>query len=138
MENFQEIKLPNGFVVVPLPSIHRVPSHSYVIYEVSHHLKPNYRGLPGHEIAELRRNHVAMEDICRIPLVAFTGDTSIDIFDNPENADLLVAKTLIIECTFMGEKQSPEKALETGHIHLSQVFNKFFVFYLYFKFILNL
>ncbi len=48
----------------------------------------------------------------QIPEVAFTGDTSGELFEQPGNADLYRAKLLIVELTFLDESVTVEQVCE--------------------------
>jgi len=97
---------------------HRVRSQGYVLVEERKSLKPEYRGRPGRELGQLRAEGVQLEDVRELPLVAFTGDTRADIFDQ----GLLATKAsvLMVECTFLGDVSEVE-ALDKGHIHIDQL-----------------
>ena len=44
------------------------------------------------------------------PEVAFTGDTTADFITDPANAEVLKARLLIMECTFLDDEMSVEGA----------------------------
>ena len=48
------------------------------------------------------------------PEVAFTGDTTVDFITDPANEEVLRAKLLIMECTFLDDEMSPEDAKVSG------------------------
>ena len=45
-----------------------------------------------------------------VPEVAFTGDTTAEFITDPANAEVLKARLLIMECTFLDDFNTPEKA----------------------------
>ena len=45
-----------------------------------------------------------------MPEVAFTGDTTAEFITDPANAEVLKARLLIMECTFLDDFNTPEKA----------------------------
>eukprot|EP00123_Amoebidium_parasiticum_P020308 comp47213_c0_seq1/m.47591 comp47213_c0_seq1/g.47591 ORF comp47213_c0_seq1/g.47591 comp47213_c0_seq1/m.47591 type:complete len:369 (-) comp47213_c0_seq1:321-1427(-) len=55
------------------------------------------------------------------PLLAYTGDTTIEAVD--ENEVVRNAHTLFLECTYVGDEggSSEEKARKWGHIHLDEI-----------------
>lgn len=55
------------------------------------------------------------------PEIAFTGDTTADFILDPDNADVLQAKILVVESTFLDDSISVEHAREYGHTHLSEI-----------------
>jgi len=52
------------------------------------------------------------------PEIAFTGDTTSDFILDPDNADVLAAKILVVESTFLDDSIPVEHAREYGHTHL--------------------
>jgi ribonuclease Z len=56
-----------------------------------------------------------------VPEVAFTGDTSGELFERPGAEDIYRAKLLIVECTFVDESVTWEQARERGHIHVTDL-----------------
>ena len=87
-------------------------------------LKPEYNGLPGKEIAALRRKGIEVQAEYEAPLLAFLGDTSMEIFhDEATREQLLPAFPIIFcECTALSDSDlSPEDATERGHVHWSQL-----------------
>lgn len=101
-----------------LPTIHRVPSVGYVLVETRRKLKKEYLGLPGKEIAELKKT-VEITDNAEVPLFAYTGDTTIaGVLQHPM---FLNAEVLVTECTFIDDTVDEKTAEERGHIHLDQL-----------------
>ena len=45
-----------------------------------------------------------------VPEVAFTGDTTSEFITDPANAEVFKARLLIMECTFLDDVNTPEKA----------------------------
>jgi ribonuclease Z len=59
--------------VKPFPTVHRVASQGYIIYEYTKKLKPEFQGLPSHVIAQKVRDGEEINDIQEIPSIAYTG-----------------------------------------------------------------
>ncbi|KAL5987727.1 hypothetical protein ACLOJK_035479 [Asimina triloba] len=76
---------------------HVIPSQGYIIYSVRQKLKQEYLGLPGDEIKRLRLSNVEITYTVTSPEVAFTGDTMSDFIIDPENADVLRTRVLVME-----------------------------------------
>ena len=57
----------------PFPTVHRVASQGYIIYEYTKKLKPEFQGLPSHVIAQKVRDGEEINDIQEIPSIAYTG-----------------------------------------------------------------
>jgi ribonuclease Z len=114
------VQLRKGLVVKAFKTIHRIPSQGYVISDVRQKLKPEFEGVEGREIGRLRKSGVEVTSRLEVPLVAFTGDTKASVFDRCP-AEVLRAKVLITECTFMGEEQTPAFARKRGHVHMDEL-----------------
>ncbi|EFJ15953.1 hypothetical protein SELMODRAFT_117445 [Selaginella moellendorffii] len=116
----EEYDLGKGYIVKPFKTYHVIPSQGYIIYAVKNKLKPEYVGLPGDKIKSLRFSGVEVTNVTRSPEVAFTGDTTVDFIGDENNADVLRAKLLIMEATFINDSGTVEHAREYGHSHLSE------------------
>lgn len=84
-------------------------------------LKQEFLGLPGSEIKRLKLSDVEITNTVTVPEIAFTGDTMSDFILDPDNADVLKAKILVVESTFLDDSVSVEHAREYGHTHLFEV-----------------
>ncbi|KAG2657050.1 nuclear ribonuclease Z-like [Panicum virgatum] len=100
---------------------HVVPSQGYVMYKLKHKLKDEYAGLQGKELSSLRKSGVEITNTVSTPEIAFTGDTMSDFILDPDNADVLKAKILVVESTYIDDSKSIEDAREKGHTHLSEI-----------------
>lgn len=113
------------YEIRPFVTFHRVPSQGYLLYHRYKRLKPLYRHLRPKEIAVME-NQCREENIYEVswlPEVAFTGDTTFELFLNNPPADLLKVRVLILEATYL-ENVTPgivRKARERGHTHLSEI-----------------
>ena len=95
---------------------HTVPTLGYLVWERRRKLKPEYHGLRGDQIRDLR---MAGEDVAhevRIPRVAYLADTSPEGLDNCP--DLYRAQLLIVEMTFVAPSHRKDKIHKHGHMHL--------------------
>ena len=111
-----EIELSRELVMTVHPTTHTVPSVGYLIWERRNKLKPEFHHLSGTEIRDLRMQGVAISSEIRMPLVAYTGDTSPAGLHN--NPDMLRAQVLITEMTFVAPRHRKEKIHKHGHMHL--------------------
>ncbi|KAG0486811.1 hypothetical protein HPP92_008906 [Vanilla planifolia] len=93
----------------------------YIIYSVRHKLKQEYTTLSGNEIKNLRLSGVEVTYTVTSPEVAFTGDTKSDFVIDPENDDVLKARILVMESTFVNDAITIEHAREFGHTHLLEI-----------------
>jgi ribonuclease Z len=111
-----EIELSRELVVTVEPTRHTVPSVGYVVWERRRKLRPEYQGLSGEAIRDLRRAGTDVTAEHRIPLVAYVGDST------PEGLDLCPAmydaQVLISEMTFVAPRHRRDKIHKNGHMHL--------------------
>lgn len=121
MDIGEEFDLGKGFIVKAFKTYHVVPSQGYVIYSVKQKLKADYVGISGKEIQALKASGVQVTEAVRTPEAAFTGDTTLNFFLDEANEDILNAKLLIMESTFLDAYMSEENATEFGHMHLFQI-----------------
>ena len=113
-----KIPFRENLVAHVLPLDHRVPAVGYLVCETRDKLKSEFFGLPGTEIAQLRRNGVAVTNRVELPLIAYLGDThTVPIDAHPL---LKQCQVLICECTFLSPEHR-ERAEQTMHLHLDTV-----------------
>lgn len=122
MKPGDEIELRGDLRVRAIRTFHPVPSLAYVILRRVSKLRPEFRGLPGPEIAARRQAGEAItvhED--RLEL-AYATDTLVSVLDHAP--DLLRARVLIMECTFLDDRKTLEAARAGCHIHLDEVIER--------------
>jgi ribonuclease Z len=112
------IRLRNDLELRILPGRHRVPTVGYLFSEVRHKLLPELEGLTGAEIAERRGRGDTVTRREEIPLLAYPGDCSPDVFDAAP--ELFAARVLLIECSFVLPEDA-DRAREYAHIHLGDI-----------------
>ncbi|CAL9123992.1 unnamed protein product [Musa textilis] len=117
----EEFQLRNDLKVRAFKTYHVVPSQGYVIYSFKRKLKAEFCGLSGDEIKKLRVSGVEITDPITTPEIAFTGDTMSDFVIDPDNADVLKARILVMESTFVDNAMPVQHARDYGHIHLSEI-----------------
>ncbi|KAH9560492.1 hypothetical protein CY35_06G107600 [Sphagnum magellanicum] len=117
----EEFNMGKNVVVKAFKTYHVVPSQGYILYSVKEKLKPEYMGLPGDKIKSLKASGVMITETVKLPEVAFTGDTTSEFITDKANQDVLNAKLLIMESTFLDNYMSVEKAHEYGHTHFSEI-----------------
>ncbi|XP_033748085.1 tRNase Z TRZ1-like isoform X2 [Pecten maximus] len=117
------IKLPGPYHVVPFKTIHRVPSMGFLVYKTNTHIKEEFSTCSNTVLKqlELRGEQVYYQTVT--PELAYTGDTTFEVFSQPPIADLLKVKVLITECTYISTTKNVNEALtrERGHIHLHEI-----------------
>lgn len=121
LEVGEEYELRRDIKVRAFRTYHAIPSQGYVIYSVKQKLKQEFIGLPGSEIKRLKLSGVEITNMVSTPEIAFTGDTTSDFILDPDNADVLGAKILVVESTFLDDSISVEHAREYGHTHLFEI-----------------
>lgn len=114
----ETVLLSNNRFVRAFQTIHRIPSQGYCIGEIRKKLKPEYVGVEGRKLGELRRQGVCFADTVEVLQVAYTGDTVARVFD--QDIEALKAPVLITECTFLGDETLPD-VHRKGHIHLDEL-----------------
>jgi ribonuclease Z len=94
---------------------HGVPCIGYGFTEMRKKLKPEYVGLSGKEIGQLRKNDKNLDVNIEVeyPFFCFLGDTSKQIL---EDKTIEKYKNIMIECTFILDEEL-EQADKTMHIH---------------------
>lgn len=114
-----EIELSRETVVTVSATKHTVPSLGYVVWERRRKLKPEYQGLEGPQIRDLR---LAGEEVTletRTPRLAYLGDSAAAGLD--DCPAMYEAEVLIMEMTFVAPGHRPESIRKYGHIHLDDV-----------------
>ncbi|PWA55897.1 tRNAse Z1 [Artemisia annua] len=117
----EEFYLRKDLKVKAFKTYHVIPSQGYVVYSVKQKLKPEYVGLKGDEIKKLKFSGVEITNTTTSPEVAFTGDTTSDFIVDDDNTDVLKAKILIMESTYVEDTMTVENARDYGHTHLSEI-----------------
>ena len=113
------VKVGKRRIARPLKAFHPVPSQGYVILEVRNRLRPDLQAAGHDAIAAARAQGEQVTVPVEHPLVAFSGDTTIEFIEHNELARK--ADLLIMEVTFVDDRVSVESARKNGHIHLDEV-----------------
>ncbi|HEY2322278.1 MAG TPA: MBL fold metallo-hydrolase [Thermoanaerobaculia bacterium] len=99
-------------------STHRVPARGYEIIERRHHLRPEYAGLDGPQIAALRHEGRTIHDESEVSMLFYSGDTDAGIFES--SPALFTSEVLMLECSFIAEGHE-ERAVKYRHIHFNDI-----------------
>jgi ribonuclease Z len=114
-----EIELSRELAVAVSATKHTVPSLGYVVWERRRKLKPEYQGLTGDQIRDLRLAGTDVTNELRIPRLAYLGDSA------PEGLDgcpaMYEASVLIMELTFVSPSHRKERIHKFGHTHLDDL-----------------
>ncbi len=114
-----EVEISRELVVTASETRHTVPSLGYIVWERRRKLKPEYLGLSGDQIRDIRLTGVEVSHEIRLPAVAYTGDTSPPGLD--DCPDMYEAEVLITEMTFLAPNHRKEKIHKHGHMHMDDV-----------------
>ncbi|MGV2334370.1 MAG UNVERIFIED_CONTAM: hypothetical protein LVR18_09720 [Planctomycetaceae bacterium] len=104
------------------PTRHTVPSVGYIVYDVRKKLRPEFNGLSGEQIRDLRLQGTEVSAEFLSPLVCFTGDTSPHGLD--AHPDVYTSSILITEMTFFRPEHRREKIHKFGHMHLDDFLDR--------------
>jgi ribonuclease Z len=114
-----EVELSRELLVKAFPTRHTLPSLGFLVWERRKKLKPEYHGLSGEQIRDLRLSGVEVSAEIRIPKVAYLGDTAPQGLDGlPE---IYRAEILILEMTFVAPNERPSLIHKFGHTHLDDL-----------------
>lgn len=117
-----EIELSREHVVTVSATSHTVPSLGFVVWQRRRKLKPQYAGLPGEQIRDLRLGGTDVTTEVRMPRVAYLGDSA------PAGLDacpaMYEADVLIMELTFVAPSHRKDKIHKFGHMHLDDLLER--------------
>ncbi|KAF3437778.1 hypothetical protein FNV43_RR20534 [Rhamnella rubrinervis] len=119
----EELQIRRDLKVRAFKTYHVIPSQGYLVFSVKQKLKKEYIGLSGNEIKSLKSSGVEITYTVAEPQIAFTGDTTSDFIVDKSNIDVLRARILVMESTFIDDSVVVEHAREYGHTHLSEIMN---------------
>lgn len=122
VRNGSEIELSREHVVTAFATKHTVPSLGFLVWERRRKLKPEFQGLEGDRIRDLRLSGTEVSHEVRTPLVCYVGDSA------PAGLDayppLYEAQLLITEMTFFRPEHRREKIHKFGHTHLDDLIER--------------
>ena len=119
----EDVTIRRDLIVRPFTVNHPCRRHDrsvveglgFAAIEVRRKLKPEYEGLTGPQIVELKKKGVEVTRRIEIPLVTYCGDTGPGDFLDLEY--VCRAKVLLLECTFV-EADHFDRARAGGHMHI--------------------
>ncbi len=97
---------------------HSIPTVVYGFSQVKNKLNPLYMGLPGKEIAQLKKSGISVNIEITEKKFCYVLDTSIKIFE--DSPFLLEYPVVIVECTFLFDDELVQ-AIKKKHIHWNQL-----------------
>ncbi len=117
-----EIEMGREYVVTISETKHTIPSLGFVVWERRNKLKPEYQGLDGNAIRDLRLGGTAVSAETRTTVLAYLG------YSNPKGLDactaMMEAKILILEMTFVSPEHRKNKIHKFGHMHLDDLVDR--------------
>ncbi len=117
-----DVELRGDLRVRAVRTFQPVPSLAYILTRRVTKLRAEFRGLPGAEIAARRAAGEPMtEHEDRLEL-AYATDTLVSVLDH--SPDLLKARVLVMECTFLDTRKTLEAARAGCHVHLDEVIER--------------
>ena len=119
MVHGDEVALRGDLLVRAVRTFHPVPSLAYLLVRRVAKLKPALHGLTGPDIAARKQRGEVITDIEDRVELAYATDTLISVVDH--SPELLEARVLIMECTFLDERKSRDAARAGCHIHLDEI-----------------
>jgi ribonuclease Z len=117
------VKLKGNLEISPFKGHHRIPCYGYVLRSRRNKLLPEYVGVPGPELAKLKKEGVQITSEFVADEIAYTGDTSIEIFKT--SPFLLKSRVLIVECTGIDDLMDQDSVRKSGHIHIEHLADLF-------------
>ncbi|MFW6125023.1 MAG: MBL fold metallo-hydrolase, partial [Pirellulales bacterium] len=117
-----EVPLSRELVVTAHQTTHTVPSMGFVVWDRRQKLKPEYHGLPGERIRDLKFAGVEITTEQRVPRLAYLGDSAPEGLD--ANPAMYEAEVLITEVTFVAPRHRKEKIHKHGHLHLDDLIER--------------
>ena len=118
-------EIRRDFGVRAVQTHHGGPSLGFVLISIREKLKAEYAGIPGPELATMRRAGTEIQYRLEVPTIAFLGDTTAGNFFNRatdsvfEQPDVVNAQILVTELTFF-DADHRLKAKAGRHLHLDQ------------------
>lgn len=111
-------RLGRNHVVRAHQSTHRVPARGYEMIERRHHLRHEYAGLDGQQLAALRHDGRSIHEETEVSMLFYSGDTDAGIFESAPA--LFQAEVLMLECSFIAPGHE-ERAKRYRHIHFDDI-----------------
>jgi ribonuclease Z len=118
LEHGQEYEIRRNLFAFAFTTNHCNDCLGYTIIERRQKLKQEYLGLPGPEIAQLRKNGEQVTYTLNMPLVSYLGDTMGGEFEKLEC--VRQSRILIAECTFF-DKEHRTRAQAGKHYHFDEL-----------------
>jgi ribonuclease Z len=119
VEADSEIPVKGPFFVKAFPTLHRVDSFGYTLFETNKKLIKKYHGLSQQELVKLKSEGHQLNEMVHTPLVSFTGDTQIEFLQS--RPWVRESRVLLMESTYLDNRKPIEHARQWGHTHLDEI-----------------
>lgn len=113
----ESVALSDKFFVRAFPTVHKVPSQGYIVWERRQKLKSEFQHLTGQQLVQQRQAGVAVTSEVPVPILCYTGDTGSEGLET--EPALYDAKILITELSFARPEHSRESIRNFGHLHVN-------------------
>ncbi len=112
--------LGHGLSVRAFRTHHPAPSLGYAFVRSISKLRPEFRELPGPEIARRRQQgDSSLFELTERVELAYATDTRASVLDS--EPWLYGARVLVLECTYLDPSRTVEEARARGHLHLDEL-----------------
>jgi ribonuclease Z len=113
-----EYQIKPNLVARAFPTKHTRGSVGFTVIEKRKKLKPEYSGLSGPQIVELKKQGTEIDFPLEFPIVTYLGDTQY--VDYSQLQYIVDSKILIAECTFY-EDEHTDRAKAGKHMHVDEL-----------------
>jgi len=113
-----EYKIKPNLIARIFPTKHSKGSVGFSVIEKRKKLKPEYTGLTGPQIVELKKQGIEIDYPLEFPIVTYLGDTQYVDFSQLKY--IVESKILIAECTFY-EGEHTTRAKAGKHMHVDEL-----------------
>ena len=114
--------LRKDLTVRAVQTFHPVPSLGYLLVQRIPKLRAEFTGLPGPEIARRRLAGEDLFDVVERRELAYLTDTLISVVEHAP--EVLDARVVILESTFLDERKSRATARAGCHVHLDEIIER--------------
>lgn len=114
--------LRRDLTVRAVQTFHPVPSLGYLLVQRVPKLRAEFTGLPGNEIARRRHAGEDLFDTVERRELAYLTDTLISAVEHAP--EVLDARVLVLESTFLDERKSRVTARAGCHVHLDEIIER--------------
>lgn len=112
------VEVGRDLAIEAFRTVHVLPSLGFHLLRRKRRLLAAYRGLPGEEIAALRRRGVEPQEELEELALSYCGDTGPAVFELEPR--LYTTRILMVECTFL-TPELRDRAERYQHLHLADL-----------------